>query len=300
MTLTETRPAEVRSDYLAELGERLRSRHADEMKYVVTLLEEAQFGHHVASGGLASMRGLGRPTRVLEIGAGAFILSSWLAAEGHDVTAMEPLGVGFGALKRIQDSVLEFAREKGVVFNISTDFMEKHAPAEPYDFAFAINVFEHIDKIDDAFSSVAHLVKPGGVVRAACPNYHVPYESHYGLPIVVNGPLTRKLFDKYINAFDRENDCKGLWDSLNFITSTQAARCAQRAGLRITFDKGVIEYMLARFDRPSAFTRRHSAIGGFARTVNALKLSRALKLLPMQVQPYMVFDLAVAGGRALP
>jgi 2-polyprenyl-3-methyl-5-hydroxy-6-metoxy-1,4-benzoquinol methylase len=287
------------SSYFSELGARLHQQHADEVKYVVTLLEEAQFGYYVAGARLPKAGGASARPRVLEIGAGAYILSSWLAAEGYDVTAMEPLGTGFGALARIQNSVLEFAREKDIEFAVSADFMEQHVPVEPYDFAFAINVFEHIDKIDDAFGSVTHLVKPGSVVRVACPNYHVPYESHYGVPIIGSGALTRKLFHRHITAFDRENDCTGLWESLNFITSSEVARRARRARLGVRFDKSVVEHMFARFEQPSAFTRRHGAIGGMARVANVLKLPRVLRMLPMPMQPYMVFDLTAPARDAV-
>ncbi|MGX6649014.1 class I SAM-dependent methyltransferase [Maricaulaceae bacterium MS644] len=284
--------------YFERLSAHLRSRHPDELHWVSTLLEEALFGVDVIGGRLKEISEQGQAATVLEVGAGAFILSTWLAQLGYKVTALEPLGVGFGALRRIQDSVLEFAEAEGLSFTISRDFVEEHKPSAMYDFAFAINVFEHIERLDDAFGAVTGLLREGGALRVACPNYHFPYESHYSIPIIFNGRLTRKLFRTHIERFDKEHDCNGLWDSINFINSSRAARLARSHRLQVNFHKEVVVRMFDRFKDGTKISQRHGAIALPARILLQTNLHLIVRHLPVAIHPYMVFDLVVPDGHA--
>jgi len=284
--------------YFERLSVHLRARHPNELHWVNTLLEEALFGIDVIGDRLKEISAQGQGATVLEVGAGAFILSTWLAQLGYKVTALEPLGVGFGSLSRIQNSVLEFAEAEGGSFTISRDFVEEHKPNSKYDFAFAINVFEHIERLNEAFAAVTGLLSDSGALRIACPNYHFPYESHYSIPIIVNGSLTRKLFGNHIDRFDEENDCNGLWDSINFINSSRVVRLARSHGLQVKFDKEVVVRMFDRFKDETKISQRHGAIALPARMLRLTNLHQIVRHMPVAMHPYMVFDLAVLDGHA--
>src|SRR5262245_29625842 len=68
--------------------------------------EETRFAREVLRTTLA---GLEPGARVLEVGAGTFMLSVLLGFEGFSVTAIEPHGSGFSDLRAIADIVLGVA-----------------------------------------------------------------------------------------------------------------------------------------------------------------------------------------------
>ena len=76
------------------------------------------------------------------------------------------------------------------------------------------------------------VLAPAGSMVHTCPNYHVPYEPHFGIPLVPGVPsATRFVLPGRIAS-------SGLWRSLNFVTSTGLRRTARRAGLTVEFEPG--------------------------------------------------------------
>lgn len=69
---------------------------------------EARFGRQFIAGDLNR---LPRAACVLEVGAGAYLLSCQLVREGFQVTALEPVGEGFSHFSRMQDIVVGLAGE---------------------------------------------------------------------------------------------------------------------------------------------------------------------------------------------
>ena len=49
------------------------------------------------------------------------------------------------------------------------------------------------------------------------PNYMLPFEMHFFIPIIINKKITNYFYKDRIKSFEHENDCVGLWDSLNFV-----------------------------------------------------------------------------------
>src|SRR5687767_14604906 len=91
---------------------------------------------------------------ILEVGGGIFLMSCQLAREGFAVTAIEPTGVGFGAFEELGEVVLALAAQDGVVPRIVRCKAEAFRSDGLFEFAFSVNVMEHIEAPNVAIERV--------------------------------------------------------------------------------------------------------------------------------------------------
>ncbi len=239
--------------------------------FLRALQGEAKLGHKLISPYL-------KPgMKVLEVGAGMGLLSAYLESQGVHITALEPGLGGFGvnaALARAAD----FQRLTRV------DIPAQELRGVDYDFIYSINVLEHIPDLQAALQGLARVLSPGGQMVHTCPNYLLPFEPHFGIPLVPLWPrLTAHLLPK-LKASE-------LWQSLNFVTLPQMRRAAHKAGLEAKFESGVLYRAFERLDTDPAFRERQAkglvkyAYHAFKRT-GTLSL---LKRLPPVLATPMVF-----------
>ena len=112
--------------------------------------------HEWVLGALAREFDLGRPMRVLDVGAGQGALSARLKAAGMAVSACDPESDRFCVpgveCKRCDDSgLLPFA-------------------GESFDLAIAVEVLEHMEGHDRFFAEAARVLKPEGALVFTTPN----------------------------------------------------------------------------------------------------------------------------------
>ena len=86
---------------------------------------------------------------------------------------------------------------------------------------------------------------------------------------------------------ERELDAASLWDSLNFITIPAVRRHCRARGVSVTFDRGIMERMLARLDNDPEFARRQGAMANVARLLVRMRIARLLQVMPADIAPYM-------------
>lgn len=87
--------------------------HAPELRSLFdTMAAEARFARDWLSEDLAR---LPVGAALLEVGGGVLLLSCQLAAEGFDITAIEPTGEGFGKFRQLGDIVLELAAARPTI-----------------------------------------------------------------------------------------------------------------------------------------------------------------------------------------
>lgn len=141
--------------------------------------DEARFGRSYIDDDLHP---LAQNHCVLEVGAGAMLLSCQLVREGFNVTALEPTGDGFSHFSHMRDLVLSCADQLDCRPSIIELPAEDLSISAHFSFAFSINVMEHVDDIQRAISNVGQSLKPGGKYRFTCPNYLFPYEPHFNIP----------------------------------------------------------------------------------------------------------------------
>ena len=226
-----------------------------------------------------------KPQTVLEVGCGTGVLLSRLSKlhPGIAFTGLEPIGPGFAqfakALNRIEaeNSNITFLRDK--IEDVQTE--------QTFDLIFSVNVFEHLDDWRLATDICVSMLAPVGRLVVLCPNYSVPYESHFALPILGTKTLTHRVFEKRITHLEDKLDAKGLWSSLNFITSGQFARHCRAQGHEFSFDTGIMKRMLDRLDTDPEFRKRQSGLAKLAVFGNLLGAGTVLSMVPARFSAYM-------------
>ena len=118
-----------------------------------------------------------------------------------------------------------------------------------------------------------------------CPNYAVPYEPHFGIPLLPFRPAsTARVLPRGITS-------TGLWQSINFVTARDVRRVAARHGATVTFEHGLLADAIDRLNEPE-FVARHRALGRMARVLGVL--TPALRKLPPGLSTPMIVSWRVS------
>jgi len=190
--------------------------------------------------------------RILEVGAGICLFSIFLKSENYDVVALEPALGGFSNFEKIKNAVLAcYSHIELDVLRISAQDLALQKCGE-FDLIFSNNVIEHISDLPSTFSAMTSVLSKNGLMVHACPNYVIPYEPHFGIPVFKLWPgLSRRLFSKKIEPK------VDLWDSLNFISYFNVKVLATDNHLHVKFVQGVLYDSLLRLETDKSFRERH-------------------------------------------
>jgi SAM-dependent methyltransferase len=245
---------------------------------------EARFGFATIRPALSE---LPSGASILEIGAGTLLLSCGLQALGFRTTALEPIGVGFSHLDQIRAAVWDFAGRSGCrpeLLDIPAEHLARDAE---FDFAFSVNVMEHVDDVPLVLRRVWAALRPGAAYQFVCPNYSFPYEPHFDIPTVFSKPMTKRLFRRRILNSRTVIDPEGTWQSLNWISVGAVRRaCRRELGVEPEFDRHVCYSFVRRAIDDPSFQRRHSPVlRSVCAALDSVGATKALKWLPVDIQP---------------
>ena len=220
--------------------------------------------------------------RILEVGSGLGLLSGFLGSLGYDVTALEPGGIGYEERSILADLV---PSDSSVDYRSSAIEDLDPSVEVPFDLIFSINVLEHVEDVHSALSAMKMLLDNDGVMVHECPNYTVPFEPHFGVPLVPFAPSRSRsiLPSSIINT--------GLWASLNFITARDVRRSADQLGLSADFEPALLARSLDRLNDDPEFRQRHQWLGKVAAGLQRLGITKALSQLPAGAATPMIFRL---------
>lgn len=269
-------------EFLTQLWEKVRLRGPELLPLYKTMAEEAKFARALLENNL---KYLPRDAKLLEVGGGVMILAAKLATEGFDITVIEPAGQGFGEFEKLRDIILEVIEIKP---RIVTCYVEDFISDERFDYAFSINVMEHVGDPQRAIARVSATLKPQAVYRFFCPNYLFPYEPHFNIPIIFTKNITQGFFRDTI-ASHSMGDPQGLWESLNWITVLKVRRWVkQDPTLSLDFRKATTVWILERVINDPEFASRRSAwIVKLIRLLVTLQLHQLVHILPATLHPIM-------------
>ena len=171
-----------------------------------TYAAEAIFGRQYIASDLGRLR---NGARVLEIGAGSLLLGCQLVREGFEVSALEPTGAGFGHFERMRELVLREALAQGCCPRLIDLPAERLEVTGYFDFAFSVNVMEHVNDVTQVLEAVGRSLVEGAWYRFTCPNYLFPYEPHFNIPTAFSKGLTERILGRKIFASKRVPDPVG-------------------------------------------------------------------------------------------
>lgn len=215
---------------------------------LVTYANEARLGYSLVQPFLDQKK------RMLEVGAGIGVLSTFLHMNGHSIVAIEPSGVGFDLNNALGRELHQWLQLEDV------EYLDTKAEAlacdelGEFELIYSINVVEHLPDLELAFGGMSSVLSQTGTMLHACPNYHVPYEPHFGIPLI---PFFPKL-TKYLLPSEIRNSA--LWQSLNFVTTGDLRQIARRNNLVLEFQEGVMYRTLRRLGEDPVFADRHQGV----------------------------------------
>lgn len=261
-----------------------------------TYAAEAKFGRSFIN---ADLRNLEKSAHILEVGAGSMILSCQLVIEGYKVTALEPTGEGFSHFSKLRSFVLAQATKLACAPELLLIPAEELVEKNLYDFAFSINVMEHVDNVESVIYSVFESLKPSGTYHFTCPNYSFPYEPHFNIPTFFNKKLTEYILRKNIHNNQKMPDPIGTWHSLNWISVTELRKIAKRhKKLSIQFNWKILEEALIRIQTDDEFASRRSVfIRLFVKLIVFTKLHKLSQYLPTLAQPIIDCKILKLNGK---
>jgi 2-polyprenyl-3-methyl-5-hydroxy-6-metoxy-1,4-benzoquinol methylase len=198
---------------------------------------------------------LARDIRILEIGAGLCVVSLFLKREGFNIIALEPALAGFDFFTSLQENIIRRYNNCDLsILRYPAAKLEEKKIGQ-FDLIFSFNVIEHIPSPFETLSVLLRVLKGNGQMAHSCPNYLIPYEPHFGIPVLAKWPgLSKFLFNKKLS---RQNE---LWNSLNFITYSEVKRFAKQQNLTIHFTKGLLYHALSRIENDPFFRNRQKNI----------------------------------------
>lgn len=252
----------------------------DEPRYQ-RFINEARFGLSRVVPILSSLDSAN--SSVLEVGAGSCILSAYLTSKGLAVTVLEPLGPEFDFFSDLQNRVLEFCRRGSIPLKLIRATGEQLDMPQQFDFAFTINALEHMSDPLRTIENMYSSLKPGGVILVHCPNYTVPFDSHFNIFLVTRSKrLNKWLYRKKIDRYPE------IWNKLNLIRYVDMRRHLARKGIRFSFDRSVMQALVMRLLDDPVFAQRMPAVVRAAGAVlRATGLVRPLRRLPARFQTPM-------------
>ena len=249
-------------------------------------INEALFGfNHIKE----FCKNLDTSNSVLEIGSGSGILLNLLSENFDDINfeGIEPFGEGFCSLT----SLNSLSRENGV--SIKNIGYEDLSTNYKYDLIFCINVFEHLNNWRNFLNKMSSLLKKNGKLIVLCPNYGFPYESHFRIPVLLNKKITYYFFKKFIRRFENKNDCRGLWESLNFVKKRDVIDYLKDSiygkNLEMKDNLSILDFMVNRITSDREFRKRQKVIGTIAIALKGIGILNILKLFPNFI-PYMKLE----------
>jgi SAM-dependent methyltransferase len=219
--------------------------------------------------------------RMLEVGGGVGLVYAVLRSRGFDVVSLEPGAEGFGDRHRAGLRMLELLGiDAGGWLRLGIEDFD--SPGQSLDLIFSYFVLEHVPDLDRAFQVMAGVLHPDGVMVHQCPNYTVPFEPHYNIPLIPFRPeFTPMLFPGLRH--------RGLWRGLRFTTVGCIARLCARHGLRPVFRKGMIAEAFERVLDDPLFRARKQGFANIARLLKASGILKALRHLPPVLDSPMEF-----------
>lgn len=186
------------------------------------------------------------PKVAVDIGAGYGLLSVNIAARGIKVIAIEPSGSERNVIKWNIKTNLKSKKNITVVKGFAESLNLKDGSA---DLCILSQVLEHAENPNKAISEAYRVLKKGGYLYIASPNYLFPVEQHYNL---IYFPLMpKRLFSLWAILLFKKLNIRGVKEvnkadfskvesfvfSLNYVTDLRIRRLLEANRFRVEWSR---------------------------------------------------------------
>lgn len=262
----------------------------DVLKSKKIYVSEAEFFEKVITPDLAC---LPKNSHVIEIGAGIGLLALKIAERGFEVTAFEPQSGGFSNMHEIRNDLI--SNWSGDLPKVN--FYDTHVDASTKthklaDYIFAMNVIEHVPDYLKLIDDVLKLKTSRGILRLICPNYAIPYEPHFEIPIIISKKLTERIFKKRIrqSALPYAND---MWRDLSWPSQRRLNKSLKAMNLKFEFSRDATNEYINRALNDSGFILRKGRVIGNLIKCFALLAKYLTRFIPISLIP--IIDCRIFG-----
>jgi SAM-dependent methyltransferase len=220
---------------------------------------------------------------VLEVGAGSCLLSAYLASRRLRVTALEPLGSEFDFFTDLQTRVIDFCRRQEMPLQLIRTSAEQLELSGDFDLVFTINALEHMRDPLQSIDNMYRALKPGGTLLVHCPNYTIPFDTHFNILLATRSKLFNALL--YRSRIARY---PGVWNELNFIRYIDIRRHLEARKIQFKFNRSIAHDLVLRLFSDPVFARRMpAAVHTACSMLSRLGLLNRLDLIPARFQTPM-------------
>lgn len=246
-----------------------------------TYISEAKFFKNIVAPDVAN---LNSGSYVIEVGSGIGLLSLHLASMGFEVTAFEPQSSGFNQMNAMRSLISENWKPSAPNVEFREASLNQTTQLEKLaDYVFAINVIEHVHDFEELITHAVKAKTPEATMRIVCPNYSIPYEPHFNIPIIFTKRITKFIFGHKIHNSKIPNNDE-FWGDLSWPTQKKLKKILKSKGWNVEFSRDATnEYLNRAFNDSDFITRKGRIIGSLFKVVSVL--ARIIRFVPHAYLP---------------
>ena len=246
-----------------------------------TYISEAKFFKKIVTPDVAN---LNSGSYVIEVGSGIGLLSLHLASLGFEVTAFEPQSSGFDQMNAMRTLISENWKPSAPNVEFREASLNQTTQLEKVaDYIFAINVIEHVHDFEELITHAVKAKTPEATMRIVCPNYSIPYEPHFNIPIIFTKGITQFIFGHKIRSSKIPNSVE-FWRDLSWPTQRGLKKILNSKGWHVEFSRDATNEYLKRVFNDSDFIARKGRITGSLFKVISV-LAKIIRFVPHAYLP---------------
>jgi hypothetical protein len=256
---------------------------AAESLKIRTFIGEADFYFSILKPDLKSIP---KGSPVVEIGSGVGLLSLYIASLGYKVYSFEPESSGFIDMLKMKELIQDCWENEIPDVKFVNDFYSESylLGNEKVEYFFAINVIEHIPDYAGLIHSVKKKMNSNSIFRIICPNYLIPYEPHFDIPIFVNKKSTLFLLrNKILNS--GLSDPLEFWDDLSWPTPPKVKKAVIDSGMSVAFSRQTTKSYLERPVMDDSFKQRKNKLTFHVIKLISKMLIPVSSIVPLTLMP---------------
>lgn len=256
-----------------------------------TYISEAKFFKNIVTPDVANLIS---GSYVIEVGSGIGLLSLHLASLGFEVTAFEPQSSGFNQMNAMRSLISENWKPSAPQVEFREASLNQTTQLEKLaDYIFAINVIEHVHNFEELITHAVKAKTPEATMRIVCPNYSIPYEPHFNIPIIFTKKVTKFIFGHKIHN-SKIPDSDEFWGDLSWPTQKKLKKILKSKGWNVEFSRDAThEYLNRAFSDSDFIVRKGRIIGSLFKLISVLV--KIVRFVPLAYLP--VIDCRISNAR---